>query len=393
MYSRKGFIGILALSILLLASAVSFGQIGTVAGRVVKKDDKGKMQPVEKVKISCYRTDTEQTCRSTETDSKGFFSILGIPIGGKFILGVSGPGLQPTFVPETTCGKASDNIDIVVLDGDGTEATEEQVRASAAAAVTGELSEEQKKAAAELEKKRLEILEKNKKIEENNATRERAGKEGTAAFQNKDFDTAIAKFEEGYNADPTFLGAAPLFLNNIAISYTQRGVTKYTHAGKAGKAAEGKKLLIEDLRNSLVAAMKARALLKGANASELGNAEAQKDFAKKNEDVIKDAFRILAQLNANLLDYEDPDEKRAAAIKLYRDGYEAQPTNENVMAGLSFALYMESEISGDKALRQESLNFGSKVLKSIDDKHPLHEAVKGIVDLLLDEKLKPQAIN
>ena len=42
----------------------------------------------------------------------------------------------------------------------------------------------------------------------------RALEEGNQAFNSKNYDIAIVKFEEGYKASPDFVGSAPVLLNN-----------------------------------------------------------------------------------------------------------------------------------------------------------------------------------
>ena len=94
--------------------------------------------------------------------------------------------------------------------------TEEEVRkavtAGAADPGTETVSEqtpEQKKAQAEYEAKRKEVESKNAKAEKTNEVVNRVVKEGAAAFEAKDYDTAIAKYTEGYEIDPDFVGGAP----------------------------------------------------------------------------------------------------------------------------------------------------------------------------------------
>src|ERR1051325_10087092 len=63
--------------------------------------------------------------------------------------------------------------------------------------------------------------EKNRQIEENNQKIAQALIDGRAAYNKKDYQSAIEKFDEGYNLDPNYWGTAPIFLNNKAIALTQ----------------------------------------------------------------------------------------------------------------------------------------------------------------------------
>ncbi|MCV4732206.1 hypothetical protein OFB80_30405, partial [Escherichia coli] len=87
-----------------------------------------------------------------------------------------------------------------------------------------ELTAEEKKAKEEYEKKVKEIQEKNAKIQQKTAIIEAALKDGNAAFQAKNWDAAIAKYDEGIAADPDFAGSAPVLMNNKGAALRERAV-------------------------------------------------------------------------------------------------------------------------------------------------------------------------
>lgn len=93
-----------------------------------------------------------------------------------------------------------------------------------------------------------EGLATNAKAKNANEIVNRTLKEGSSALEAKDFATAIAKFDEGYNADTEYWGSAPVMLRNKAIALRARGAETYNAAAKnkdaaartAGKAAAAK---------------------------------------------------------------------------------------------------------------------------------------------------------
>jgi hypothetical protein len=60
----------------------------------------------------------------------------------------------------------------------------------------------------------------------------KAVKEGNDAFAAKNYDLAIAKYDEGIAADPEFVGSAPIFYNNRGTALTARAVDTYNKAIK-----------------------------------------------------------------------------------------------------------------------------------------------------------------
>src|SRR3712207_6539389 len=62
-------------------------------------------------------------------------------------------------------------------------------------------------------KKRADISAQNERVQNEDKLIAAAIKEGNAAFNSKNYDLAIAKFDEGFNINQTYLGSAPVFLN------------------------------------------------------------------------------------------------------------------------------------------------------------------------------------
>lgn len=93
-----------------------------------------------------------------------------------------------------------------------------------------------------------EGLAQNTKAKNANEIVNRVVKEGGSALDAKDYATAIAKFDEGYNADTEYWGTAPVMLRNKAIALRARGADSYnaavrnkdTAARNSGKADAAK---------------------------------------------------------------------------------------------------------------------------------------------------------
>ncbi len=373
---RKFSFGVLSVAVLMVSAVAVFAQSPQVSGKVFMKDADGKPQPVEGITIDCYRTDIKGSCRTVKTGKDGEFVLLGIPFGAKVILGISGPDIAPTVFPETPSGAKP--IEIEVVAGDGRVATEDEVRQVAASAITGDLTEDQKKEQAELEKKRKEIEERNAKTISNNSERERLVKEGEAAFQAKDYDTAAAKFREGYELDPEFVGAAPGFLNNLSISLRQRGIIAYNTAVQTkdkGTIEEAKIKVAADFLESLSSALKAHGLAKDAPTLKVENPENNKKNLEMSETIVKKTFEIMGQMKLNLLAYMGTDEDIATTVTVFKSAASLMPKDADIPSSLVFALYT----AGDT---QQSLDYADHFLKTTDQAHSQRVGVQDIFDQL-----------
>jgi len=87
----------------------------------------------------------------------------------------------------------------------------------------------------EYNQKVAEIEEKNKKIAENNEKINQLLAEGNKAFNERNYQSAIEKFDEAYKLDPDFAGSAPVLLNNKALALRMFGAEKYNNAIAANK--------------------------------------------------------------------------------------------------------------------------------------------------------------
>lgn len=429
MLRRRIFTLLFVLSVMAGGAVIAAGQTAPVGGRVEKKNADGTATPVEGARVDCYRTDANLGCRSTTTNSRGEFTFLGIPFSGQVVLAVSGPGLSASIYPGVKPGQ--ENIIFEVTEGDGAVMEEAEVRRQAALFAsnpTGELSEEQKKAQEEYERKLAEIQAKNAKIEEKNALIERVLKEGNAAYEAGNYQLAVAKYDEGINADPDFVGSAPVLLNNKGAALKKQAVDVYNTAAKTKDNAQIATAKVEagkDLSESLAAYAQSLKVLKGAPAAEITNAEKHKQDIVNAADGGRDAVRIMvlikmvdgerteaakdviesylssesdkakqAQAQSNLAAYLFEGGDFDGSVAEYRKAYTLSPKDPDVLAKFSLALYTVAEDKQDASMKQESLNFMEAYLTSAPKDHSLRNDIAGLADYLkTTEKMKPQKIN
>lgn len=428
MLRNRLFTPLFMLLLVLGATAAVFGQSAPVSGRVEIKKADGTVVPAEKVKVDCYRSDAQLGCRSSETNSRGEFTFLGIPFNGSVVLAVSGPGIAPVVYPGIKAGR--DDIVITVSEGDGSVLDEAEVRRQAelfAANPTGELTEEQKKAQEEYERQVKEVEEKNAKARERNSEWDRLLKEGLDAFNAGNYDVAVVKFQEGVDVDPTFVGAAPAFMNNKGAALKKRAVDTYNAGVKSGNAqqlSEAKTKAGKDLADALETYFKSYEMLKSADAASIQDPAKHKINVTAAADGGRDSVRLMVL--TGLVDYEKVDPAKTlmkaymeteadkikkadahgnlggylaasgdleGAVSEYREGFALDPTNADVVGMLGNMLFALADVNADDSLKQESLNFMDKFLKDAPKNHRLRAEIEGYVEQLKGEGLKPQKIN
>jgi tetratricopeptide (TPR) repeat protein len=434
---RKDFYKLFLLTIVCLAG-VSFAnaQTAPITGRVVLKKADNTTVPVEGALIEAYRTDIKATLPSAKTNKKGEFAFAGMPFGAKVVLSISAPGAKPGFMPNVKAG--DEKLLITLTEGDGKRWTEQEIRDAIAGADTGsgqpaQPTEDQKKAQAEYEKKVAEVSSKNKEIENKNQVIQASLKAGNDAFNAKDYDTAVAKWTEGINADPDFVGSAPILLNNKGTALKIVGVDAYNRAVKSADPNEKATLTAKaksSLEGSLDAYKKSWTIIKNAPAADTAgqtNLEQAKYGALTG---LTEAYRLMVQTKMNPAAAADSKEafdayiavetdpaKKAKALLTYADimretgdsekaiqGYRAvlqtSPDNGEAMAGLGLSLFNAGVVSDNKEQKQEGLNYMTKYIESspisATDSASVKEfkqSVKDAVDYLKNtEKLAPQKV-
>jgi len=434
MLSRKYFVSLAAAALLLISAGLAFAQTAPVRGVVVKA---GTGEPVAGATVEAYRTDAKGKLPSAKTDKKGNFSFAGFPLAQTFALVVSGPGIAPMVQPKIQAGM--DTVKIEVSDGDGKTLSEDDVRTSltvkpkTGGSTTSTTSqgpspedvEAAKKAKAEYDAKVAEVTAKNEKAKNTNELVKKALEEGNAAYTAKNYDLAVSKFDEGYNADPGFVGSAPIFLNNKALSLRYRGLDAY-NKGKADAA--NKAALLEkaksDFTDGIAAGNKTLELVKNAPADPA--TQKTNDASKYNAlSSNVELYRLLIATGADpsknkeaveaLQAYEAAETNAAQKLKtqilmadvlrtagnaddalpIYRRALEAAPDNVDAIGGAGLSLFAVGAGASppSKEQMQEGLNLMQKFADSAPDSHPLKSSVKEAVLYLKDtEKLTPQKV-
>lgn len=402
----------------------AYSQFAPVDGKVVVEKD-GKTEPVVGAVIEVYRTDIKGGFSPTKTNKKGEFYFAGMPYGAEYVFSVSAPNCAPLLFPNVKAGQQ--RLVITLYPGDGHKFTEAEARQGVAAAPAGGggdtgASDDDKKAQAELEKKNAEIVAKNAKIEATNKQVRTLLSEGAAAFEAKNYDLAVAKFDEGYKADPEFAGSAPIMLTNKGKALIERGKAAYRQ-GMQGDS-EAKKAAREKAQPDLIEAGesfdKAIVILEKAG----GDPAAQAGFTRSKVDALKNYVEVKAVMAKMQLDpstYADAgsildkyfaaeaDEakklgivmawsntmREAGQTKMALQGYrilmEKTPENLDAIAGMGLSLYGEGVANGDKAQMQEGMNLMQKFADTAPETHPLKASVKQALDYLkTEEKMAPQ---
>ena len=425
----RGYLSIaFACATLIFSTAVFVSaQTGHLRGKVVLKQADGTAVPAEGAAVVVYRTDIAGKYQ-IKTNKKGEFAFAGLPFVGTYIITASYPGAQPTCIAGVKAGREIDYA-VEMPPGDGRAFTADEIKTILAqgkgpAATSGEVkaSSEDSAKRAELEKKNAEIMEKNKKAEESNAVVQRTFKAGNQFLQAKDYDQAIAQFDEGLSSDPEHPGA-PSLMTNKAAALKSRGVNRYNAALKSPDEA-AKKAGLEsakkDWRDAFEVSSKAVEMFKGVASSGPADATAN---AKTNL-----YFALLARAEAASFFVSKVDNTQAAAgIKAYEEYIAAETdaakktpahhalaqmlfdandfdqalaqyqkilsTNPDDLVALlrsGQALFNIGAINNDKAKYQEAADYLAKFVAKAPDTDALKTDAQAILETLkAQENVKP----
>lgn len=430
MIRRSNLIFFFAAAILVFANIGIYAQNAPVSG-TVELNTNGTRTPVAGASVEVYRVDIKSGFPSAKTGKKGDFSFAGMPFAATFAFAVSAPGCAPTIFTNVKAGQ--ERLLITVTPGDGKRYTEAEVRdylaknPNGSDATTGELTAEQKKAQADFDAKKKEIDAKNAKASNINEVINRTVKEGKEAFDAKNYDLAIAKYTEGIDADPNFVGSAPVFLNNRAAAFTARGIDTFNKNVKnpdLTARGEAKARAKKDLASAAESYMLAYNVIKNAPAAEIPdpkNAEASKLTALRgsketgrlsvaieqvDEKVIEvakvlipeyitvetdagkkvEASLIMADLYRVAADFDN-------AIASYRKILETSPENVDALAGAGLSLVNVGFINSDKVKMQEGSNLLQKFVGLAPDSHKYKADAVGLIETLKkDQNVTPQKV-
>ncbi len=414
MQRRSYFTFILAAAFIVAGFVGANAQSAKITGKVTIKKTDGTTAPAAGATITGYRTDVDKGSISpVKTNDKGEFTFIGVGPAQKFALLISGPGITPAIQPGIEAGM--EDIPIEVSEGDGSTFTEEEVRTTikSAAEMTPEEREKRKKMIAENEAAR-------KKAEDNYKVVNAALKAGDAAYKAKNYDEAVAKFDEGINADPDFAGSAPTLLNYKGVALKELGYAAYQRSLKGDKATElaAAKDKWDQAAKSFDRGLEVLAAAKSTDPKDVElYADTKKKILTNYVEVIRLGFLTKADdamaatagpIYKQYFEVEKDPAAKAKAQVVYSDmmfasgdmdsavaGYRAvikeQPNNPDALWGLGLALYSNADLSDDKAMFQESANLLSKYLKAAPSDHKYRDdATNLLASLKADKKISPQ---
>ncbi|MGH9928865.1 MAG: hypothetical protein ACREA9_06505 [Pyrinomonadaceae bacterium] len=428
---RRNFFPILASAVLIVSTAIlSSAQTGQLRGRVTMKQADGTVRPVGDAIIDVYRVDIpSKEPFSTKTNKNGEFVYAGLQYTGDYAIAVSSPGAQAYWQPGIKAGRDVD-YPIELLPGDGKHLTAEELKTLMASRGAGAATAGGAKETAEDRAKRAELIKRNEEIKAENAKAEasneiigRSFKAGNDALKTKNYDEAIARYNEGLQADPEHPGA-PALLTNKTMALNARAVDKYNAAVKstdeAAKSA-GIEAAKKDWREASESSVKAVTMLKAmptpADAASANAAKLNMYFALLTR---ADAMRLFvtkvdpSQAEAGVAAYQeymavetDPVKKSKAehdlaqmlfdanafdrALSQYQKILEANPDDLDALLRAGQALFNIGAINTDKTKYQEAANYLARFVEKAPDGNPFKADAKAILDALKDqENVKPE---
>ncbi len=430
MFRKNYLIGFFTIALFLIGGISAFAQTtAAIGGRIELKDAEGKLTPVAGAMVEVFRTDIKSKFPSDMTDKKGQFSIAGLPLGAQFVISISGPGIKPVIQPGIKAGMEKIYIDVEA--GDGKRYTEQEVREAITAGSTpqtNELTADQKKKQEELDKKRAEITDKNAKIETQTARVKAALEEGNAAYNSKNYDLAIAKYEEGFQANPDFVGSAPILLNNKGQALRLRAAETY-NANVNNKDPQAKIAAMTKVREDLAAATEAYntawMIMKNAPAADIYDPKTNEANRFNTLNFARDTFRVMAitrqidptkmemvkGLITEYLAFESDQAKKTEAQRILGDIYLASgdaenaiveykkvlvmtPNDPDALAGIGLSLVTIAYTNDDKAKFQEAADYLQRFVDVAPANHRLLASVKeSIADLKNTQNVAPQKGN
>lgn len=425
MFRKNYFTFLLVTGLFLISGITVFAQNAPISGRVEMTNADGTKSPVAGVLVEVFRMDQKIKLPSDKTDKKGNFAFAGITLGGRYVLAVSGVGIAPSVIPNISPG--TDNIIVPVTAGDGRRLTEDEVKqqlksgANTNTTTTTTTTKVDSEAAKQREEAIKKQTEENEKIKNSNEIINTALKEGNVAFEQKNYDVAIVKFEEGYKAAPTFVPAASVFLNNMSTALIKRAGINFNAKRDTDKAG-AQESLKNDMQKAVEASDKILAMLKTATPSDEKQKvefEKQKIVALKNR---KEAYYLMAKFGGErtkskeatvayeeyfaietvpadkmksrfdladiLIDMQQDDQALAEYEKILAES----PDNHDALAKAGFALVNIGYINNEnKEKFQQAANYLQRFVDLAPETHKDKQAAKDTIDLLKKTyKITPQ---
>lgn len=243
--------------------------------------------------------------------------------------------------------------------------------------------------------------------------------EATTAFNSGNYDLAIAKYDEAYKLDPTWIGSAPALLTNKSITLINRGAKSYNDGIKNQDPEEGKRKIAaakNDFRDA--AAVSAEALKIFDNAIRTDGVDAVRNYQAaiysayfqrfealrlvvQTGDVsrVRDFMTAYKEYAAVETDTPKKLKNQLTAANTLRLGGEYQaaaaeyqnvlaqdPDNLDALAGKGLSLLSDSMVTENKAKAKEAAVFLQRFVNLAPETHPQKAQVKGILEELKRQK-------
>jgi tetratricopeptide (TPR) repeat protein len=424
---RRYFLPILASVVFVFSTSLLVSaQNGQLRGKVTLKQADGTIVPAADAVVDVFRSDLPGDF-NLKTNKKGEFVHAGLPLQGTYIISVSMPGAQPYYLPGIRAGR-DEEVKLELATGDGRRLTRADIKtlmAKTPGSTPGAAKEPpvDKAKVEELKRQNAAIEAANKKAEASNVVIDRTFKAGNDALRVKNYDAAIAQYDEGLNADPDHPGA-PALLTNKTMALTARAVDKYNAAVKgtddAAKTAgieSAKKDWTEASQSGAKAVTMLKAMPAPSDAASANAAKLNLYFALMAR---ADAMRLFvtkvdqSQADAGVTAYQeyiavetDPVKKSKAehdlaqmlfdanvfdrALTEYQKILTANPDDLNALLRAGQALFNIGAINSDKTKYQEAANYLAQFVEKAPDTDPLKSDAKAILDTLKDQaNVKPE---
>ena len=252
-------------------------------------------------------------------------------------------------------------------------------------------------------------------------------KEGNAAYQSKNYDDAIVKYDEGIQSNPDFVGSAPVLLNNKGTALRLRAVGYSNDSNKTADAKAKIELVNKskkDFSDAVDSFNASWTILKNAQAADITD---QQIYQKNKYDAVsglKDTVKymiltekvepektpVIAALLGEYFTLETDAAKKTDAesyvgdiyriagdsqnaIAEYKKVLEKSPNNADALAGLGLSQVnagYNQDGSINDAMMQEAINNLQRFSEIAPDNHKLKVEVTGMVEFLKTQNFKPQ---
>lgn len=420
-----------ALAIVAVGSSQVFAQSQLIKGVVKIKKADGTETPLANALVEAYRTDAKTgKLPEARTNEMGEFSFTSAQNGHNYTLTASAEGAAAKISPNIKAGM--ETVVITLDEGQGDRLNEVDIREIAAAIrPDGTLDQEKLKQSDAERQKQIEAYNAEKSRIEN-ATKivGAALKDGNDAFNKQQYDVAIAKYTEGYNAQPDFAGSSVVMLTNRGMAHHRRAVDQYNASVKMTNATERfqtQQSVKKDFADALESYSLAWKLLNSASGKEAvatlvnenkpkilnGSVEVVSLMVRTSQADIEKMGIAKEMVEAYMAEEKNKDKREAAVLSL-ADAYKAaqdfpgavaeyrkllvtSPTNYDAMVGLASSLIFQAYVmeeggnaAGGKEAYQEAANILQDYMGKAPSSHGARAEAEAHLESLKEMKITPR---